>query len=125
MTDPKAAEEPLFAGRKTHKTSTMIVKEVGGMNTDSTNVNRKYTHRESNLSGKCNKAIKIDTNSEKHFAAPYPPMLLHQKCKTKIETIQLTSLPQKADSLPRRTAAFLHGRYRISCTAGSMQEKSP
>lgn len=34
MTDSKAAEEPLFAGRKTHKTSAMRVKEEGGMNTE-------------------------------------------------------------------------------------------
>jgi len=34
MTDSKAAEQPLFAGRQTHKTSAMTVKEEGGMNTE-------------------------------------------------------------------------------------------
>lgn len=34
MTGSKAAEQPLFAGRKTRKTSTMRVKEEGETNTE-------------------------------------------------------------------------------------------
>lgn len=80
MTGSKVAEQPFFARRKTHKTSARGVKEEGGMNTESTNVNGNYTHEQNNFfSRKCDCGIKIDNNLKKQLAALYLLLLLSVK----------------------------------------------